>query len=131
VIGADLFNEPHAEGTEPQGTGACWGCGDTAKDWRLAAERIGNAILQTNSNWLIFVEGVSCDGNGGSPNVYDNVPDDPMACGWWGGNLSKAGTYPVRLNVVQGPELPEQPARRLGSLLGVPVQAEHRPGARR
>ncbi|WP_433222256.1 cellulase family glycosylhydrolase [Dactylosporangium sp. CS-047395] len=99
VIGADLFNEPHAEGNEPNGTGSCWGCGDTAKDWRLAAERIGNAILGTNSNWLIFVEGVSCDGNGGSPNPYDNVPDDPMACDWWGGNLSKAGTYPVRLNV--------------------------------
>jgi len=99
VIGADLFNEPHADGTDPNGTGSCWGCGDTTKDWRLAAERIGNAILQTNSNWLIFVEGVSCDGNGGSPNVYDNIPDDPMACDWWGGNLSKAGAYPVRLNV--------------------------------
>ena len=49
VIGADLFNEPHAEGTEPNGTGACWGCGDTARDWRLAAQRIGNAVLQTNS----------------------------------------------------------------------------------
>ncbi|MER7273922.1 cellulase family glycosylhydrolase [Dactylosporangium sp. NPDC000244] len=99
VVGADLFNEPHADGTEPNGTGSCWGCGDTTKDWRLAAERIGNAILGTNSNWLIFVEGVSCDGNGGSPNPYDNIPDDPMACDWWGGNLSKAGTYPVRLNV--------------------------------
>jgi len=99
VVGADLFNEPHADGTDPTGTGSCWGCGDTAKDWRLAAERIGNAVLQTNSNWLIFVEGVSCDGNGGSPNIYDNVPDDPMACDWWGGNLSKAGAFPVRLNV--------------------------------
>src|SRR5215475_7097462 len=99
VIGADLFNEPHAEGTEPSGTGACWGCGDTAKDWRLAAERIGDAILQTNSNWLIFVEGVSCDGSGGTPNVWDSIPDDPMACDWWGGNLSQALNFPVRLNV--------------------------------
>ncbi len=99
VIGADLFNEPHAEGTEPNGTGSCWGCGDTTKDWRLAAERIGNAILQTNSNWLIFVEGVSCDGNGGTPNVWNNTPVDPLACDWWGGNLSQAGSFPVRLNV--------------------------------
>lgn len=99
VIGADLFNEPHAEGTDPQGTGANWGGGD-ARDWRLAAERIGNAILATNSNWLIFVEGVSCDlPSGGTPNVWDNVADDPMACDWWGGNLSLAGQYPVRLNV--------------------------------
>jgi endoglucanase len=98
VIGADLFNEPHAEGTEPNGTGACWGCGDTARDWRLAAQRIGNAVLQTNSNWLIFVEGVSCP-SGGTPNQWDNVPDDPMECDWWGGNLAAAAQYPVQLNV--------------------------------
>lgn len=30
VIGADLHNEPHAEGTNPNATGACWGCGDPA-----------------------------------------------------------------------------------------------------
>jgi len=99
VVGADLFNEPHAEGTDPQATGSCWGCGDTARDWRLAAERIGNAILATNSNWLIFVEGVSCPTTGGIPNTFDNIPDDPMECDWWGGNLAKAGTFPVRLNV--------------------------------
>ena len=99
VIGADLFNEPHAENVEPNGTGSCWGCGDTTKDWRLAAQRIGNAVLATNPNWLIFVEGVSCDGNGGTPNTFDNIPDDPMACDWWGGNLSKALQFPVQLNV--------------------------------
>jgi endoglucanase len=49
---------------------------------------------------LIIVEGVSCNlPSGGSPNVWDSVPDDPMACDWWGGNLSLAGQYPVRLNV--------------------------------
>ena len=99
VVGADLFNEPHADGTDPQGTGADWGGGD-ARDWRLAAERIGNAILATNSNWLIIVEGVSCNlPSGGTPNVWDSIPDDPMACDWWGGNLSLAGQFPVRLNV--------------------------------
>jgi endoglucanase len=99
VIGADLFNEPHAEGTDPQGTGADWGGGD-ARDWRLAAERIGNAILSVQPNWLIIVEGVSCDlPSGGTPNVWDNIPDNPMSCDWWGGNLSLAGQYPVRLNV--------------------------------
>jgi endoglucanase len=96
VIGADLHNEPHAEGTDPNGTGACWGCGVQARDWRLAAERAGNAVLETNPNWLIFVEGVSCT-SGGNPNSWDNIPDEH--CGWWGGNLSKAGTAPVRLNV--------------------------------
>jgi endoglucanase len=81
VIGADLHNEPHAiQGN----TGACWDCGDTARDWRLAAERAGNAILAVNSNWLIIVEGVSeYNGDG-----Y-----------WWGGNLQGAATAPVRLTV--------------------------------
>jgi endoglucanase len=76
VIGIDLHNEPH----DP----ACWGCGDTTVDWRLAAERAGNAVLSTNSSLLIFVEGVQSY-NGDS---Y-----------WWGGNLQGAGANPVRLNV--------------------------------
>ncbi|MFC8617344.1 cellulase family glycosylhydrolase [Micromonospora purpureochromogenes] len=98
VIGADLHNEPHAEGTNPAATGACWGCGDTTRDWRLAAERAGNAILGVQPNWLIFVEGVSCP-SGGLSNVWDNDPSNDEDCGWWGGNLSKAGQFPVRLNV--------------------------------
>ncbi|MGC9664964.1 cellulase family glycosylhydrolase [Planosporangium sp. 12N6] len=96
VIGADLHNEPHADGTDPSATGACWGCGDQARDWRLAAERAGNAILSANPDWLIVVEGVTC-ASGGNPNTWDNVPDTEH-CGWWGGNLSRAGQYPVRLN---------------------------------
>ncbi|MEV6342931.1 cellulase family glycosylhydrolase [Actinoplanes sp. NPDC051851] len=98
VIGADLHNEPHAEGTNPAATGACWGCGDTARDWRLAAERAGNAILAVQPNWLIFVEGVSCP-SGGLSNVWDGDTSNDEDCGWWGGNLSKAGAFPVRLNV--------------------------------
>ncbi len=98
VIGADLWNEPHADGTDPQGTGSCWGCGDTAHDWRLAAERLGNAVLSANPHWLIIVEGTSCL-TSGTPNVWDSTPDDPLACDWWGGNLSGVAQYPVRLSV--------------------------------
>lgn len=76
VIGADLHNEPHGA--------AGWGTGNLGTDWRLAAQRAGNAILQANPNWLIFVEGVE-NYNGQS---Y-----------WWGGNLMGAGTSPVVLNV--------------------------------
>lgn len=76
VIGADLHNEPHGR--------ACWGCGDTSVDWRLAAERAGNAILSVNPNWLIFVEGVES---------YNGVYY------WWGGNLMGAGAHPVRLSL--------------------------------
>jgi endoglucanase len=75
VVGMDLRNEPH---------GGCWGCGDAATDWRLAAEKAGNAVLAVNPELLIIVEGISnYEGNG-----Y-----------WWGGNLMGVKQYPVRLNV--------------------------------
>jgi endoglucanase len=100
VIGADLFNEPHSDGSVDAGTGACWNACPAARDWRLGAERIGNAILQTNPNWLIFVEGISCiTGAPAKDSNFDGVPDDPTLCDWWGGNLSGAATAPVRLNV--------------------------------
>jgi endoglucanase len=83
VIGADLHNEPHAP--------ACWGCGNPALDWRLAAERAGNAILAVNPNWLIFVEGVDCYGPGGATDV--------SPCLDWGENLQGVASYPVKLNV--------------------------------
>jgi endoglucanase len=76
VVGADLHNEPHSP--------ACWGCGDTTRDWRLAAERAGNAILAVNPDWLIIVEGVDCFGSD---------------CTWWGGMLQGVTDFPVRLNV--------------------------------
>ena len=85
VIGADLHNEPHG--------GACWGCGDTTRDWRLAAERAGNAVLAVNPNWLIFVEGNDCYGPGGA------TSGSGVQCTWWGGNLLGAAAFPVRLNV--------------------------------
>lgn len=93
VIGADLHNEPHhVQGSNT--TGACWGCGNTATDWRLAAERAGNAILAANPNWLIFVEGVDCFGPNGVMQ-----PTEGASCTWWGGQLAGARDYPVRLNV--------------------------------
>ncbi len=79
VIGADLKNEPHGK--------ASWGTGDLATDWRLAAERSGNAILAINPNWLIVVEGVE-----------NNVPGQKLKIHWQGGNLEGVKDYPVRLS---------------------------------
>jgi endoglucanase len=76
VIGADLHNEPRGPAT--------WGSNDPATDWRLAAQRAGNAILTANPRWLIFVEGVQKDG----ADWY-----------WWGGNLQGVARVPVILNV--------------------------------
>jgi endoglucanase len=75
VIGADLHNEPHGAAT--------WGDGNRLTDWRLAAERAGNAILEANPDWLIVVEGI------------ERYRDDSY---WWGGNLRGAASAPVRLS---------------------------------
>ena len=82
VIGADLHNEPAGEAT--------WGSGDPKTDWRLAAERCGNAILEVNSDWLIVVEGVEK-----TEDDFGNVLD----WYWMGGSLQNARFAPVRLNV--------------------------------
>jgi len=76
VVGIDLHNEPHDPAT--------WGSGNTSTDWRLAAQRAGNAVLSVNSNLLIFVEGIQ---------TFNGVS------GWWGGNLMGVQNYPVQLNV--------------------------------
>ena len=74
IIGADLHNEPHGPAT--------WGDGNPRTDWRLAAERAGNAILSVNPDWLIFVEGI------------ENYHGDWY---WWGSNLEGAAQFPVHL----------------------------------
>jgi len=79
VIGADLKNEPHGR--------ASWGTGDLKTDWRLAAERAGNAILKVNPDWLIVVEGIE-----------KNVPGQKLPGHWWGGNLEGVRKFPVRLS---------------------------------
>jgi endoglucanase len=75
VIGADLDNEPHGAAT--------WGDGNPATDWRAAAEGAGNAVLEANPDWLIFVEGI------------EHQADDWY---WWGGNLSLAAQLPIQLS---------------------------------
>lgn len=82
IVGADLHNEPHAP--------VRWGGGDLTVDWRLAAERAGNAILKENPDWLIFVEGVDC---------YNHKDQVEKHTYWWGGNLSGVAHDPVRLNI--------------------------------
>ena len=75
VIGADLHNEPHGPAT--------WGDGNPHTDWRLAAERAGNAVLAANPDWLIIVEGI------------EQYNGDYT---WWGANLMGAQQFPVRLS---------------------------------
>jgi endoglucanase len=76
VIGIDLHNEPHEQAT--------WGDGNPATDWRLAAERAGNAVLRANPHLLVVVQGVEAYHG----DYY-----------WWGGNLEGVASAPVRLAV--------------------------------
>jgi endoglucanase len=78
VIGADLKNEPHGEAT--------WGTGGPT-DWRRAAERAGDAVLEIAPHWLIVVEGI-----GGA------VSGQRLDTHWWGGNLEGVRSMPVRLS---------------------------------
>lgn len=72
VVGVDLRNE--IRGQLPDDAGACsdcdnpadagcgcwqptWGDNNPLTDWAAAAERAGNALLQTNPNLLVIVEG--------------------------------------------------------------------------
>jgi endoglucanase len=79
VIGADLHNEPAGDAT--------WGTGDPRTDWRMAAEKAGNAIQEVNPDWLIVVEGI--EKSSGTANDWY----------WMGGNLTDAGKNPVRLKL--------------------------------
>ncbi|MFL6602622.1 MAG: cellulase family glycosylhydrolase [Steroidobacteraceae bacterium] len=111
VIGVDLRNAPHLLGVTAT-SGACW-TGDTAtngcptsltsRNWPVAAQAAGNAILAINPKLLIFVEGTDC---------YNFV------CGWQGSNLMGVATNPVVLDVQNqlvytardyGPSLSKQP----------------------
>ena len=89
VIGVDLRNEPHSNGS----SGSCWtgdtgagGCPESssARNWPVAATTAGNAVLAINPHLLVFVEGVDC---------YSGV------CGWQGGNLIGVSSHPVTLSV--------------------------------
>ncbi len=74
MVGCDLHDELGAPST--------WGDSNPSTDWRLAAERAGNAILDKNPNLVILVQGI------------DVVAGQTY---WPGGNLRAAQASPVRL----------------------------------
>lgn len=120
VVAVDLRNEPH---TGPPGPwtlraylhqGSTWGpyAGQESRatDWRLAAQRAGDAVLKANPNLLVIVEGLQLYPDPSRPGGVDRY--------WWGGVLQPAGRYPVRLSVAHrlvyspheyGPEKAQMP----------------------
>jgi endoglucanase len=62
-----------------------------ATDWRLAAERAGNAVLAINPHLLIIVQGL--------PLYPDPTQPGGVASSWWAGILTPVKRYPVELSV--------------------------------
>jgi len=101
VIGFDLRNEPHTDGPGPWSLhtylyqGATWGPyrghDNVNTDWRLAAERAGNAILSVNPHLLIFVEGLQMYPQSGTPRGVFTY--------WWGSDLTAVRWYPIVFKV--------------------------------
>ena len=75
-LAVDNFNEPQNSATWDD---------DPTTGWKGAAERIGNSILRAAPHLVIGVQGVG--GNG---------PDNQS--GWWGGNIWKNATNPLKLS---------------------------------
>jgi endoglucanase len=74
VVAVDLQNEPY---------GATWATGSAQIDWRRAATRAGDAVLDVNPNLLVFVQGIGTDG---AAPTY-----------WYGGELSGVARAPITL----------------------------------
>lgn len=101
VIGFDLRNEPHPGGAGPWNLaaylqrGPTWGpfhgIDNPATDWRLAAQRAGNAVLAVNPHLLIIVQGLAIYPRSSAPGG--------VSSSWWAGILSPVRRYPVRLQV--------------------------------
>jgi endoglucanase len=76
VFAIDIKNEPFQ---------ATWGTGASTTDFNMAAQRIGNAVVN-DTNWLVFVEGTA------------NSPNCVQGC-FYGEDLQGVQTSPVVLSV--------------------------------
>lgn len=86
-MGIDIKNEPHGSAT--------WGTGNEWTDWKIAAEKAGQAVLSVNNNLLIFVQG-----------VQDNPVCSNNSNGhWMGGNLEPRACYAIDKNKIPANKL--------------------------
>jgi endoglucanase len=97
-VGADLRNEPHIIGKVFDINayfvhGPLWGAFHGTyyhdRDWRYAAETLGNALVSVNPKLLIIVEGVQ---------MYLDPYKNVLTGGLWGGDLVGVQYDPVELS---------------------------------
>ena len=101
LIACDLKNEPHGKPDEGD-KAAKWDDSEDENNWKYAAEKCGNAILDVNPNMLIMIEGIESSPKAGY--TYADAPITEIGKyqvytnydgGWWGGNLRMAKDHPV------------------------------------
>lgn len=107
ILAIDLKNEPH--GTADQiNIMAKWDDSTDPTNWKYAAERGVAAVLESNPNLLVMVEGTEVypkfeDGNDWtSPNIdYSRYPYSYYHHTWWGGNFRGVKDHPIDLGKYQ------------------------------
>jgi aryl-phospho-beta-D-glucosidase BglC (GH1 family) len=105
LVAYDLKNEPHGKAADTlAGKGAKWDDSADEWNWKYAAEKCGNAIMEVNPNALIMVEGIEVFPKEGqdwsSPGGGYGAPENYYGA-WWGGNLRGVRDYPI---VIKSPE---------------------------
>ena len=101
IIAIDLKNEPH--GKPEEGEFAKWDDSKDKNNWKYAAERGAQAILNINPHMLIMVEGIECypDFKNGAdwstPSVDYAHYDEPSKVfgAWWGANFRGVRDCPI------------------------------------
>jgi len=63
VVGVDIKNELREATLNGHTISPDWGSGNSATDWAMAAEKGGAAVLASNPNALVIVEGLEFAGN--------------------------------------------------------------------
>ena len=93
IVAYDLKNEPHGKASEQ--THAIWNDSDDKDNWKRAAERAGNAILNVNPHALIVIEGIQIYPINPASNNFTSKNDADYYNTWWGANLMAVRDYPI------------------------------------
>jgi aryl-phospho-beta-D-glucosidase BglC (GH1 family) len=93
IVAYDLKNEPHGKASETPH--AIWNDSNDANNWKRAAERAGNAILDVNPHALIVIEGIQIYPTNPKTNNFTSSKDSDYYNTWWGANLMAVKDYPI------------------------------------
>ena len=101
IIAYDLKNEPH--GKHYEGTAAAkWDDSKDANNWKYVAEQAASAVLNSNPNALVMVEGIEIYPKDIKTNGdFSSSNEDDYYYNWWGGNLRGVADNPLDLGEYQ------------------------------